>query len=157
MADERAVSETGLSGEEFADLARRFAAVAPLLQAFFPSKDQNAEPPGEGTPIPADAGVGAENASGGSILTSAGVKAENPPDGSIPAGGGFGTEKPPGGAIPTGGGFGAGIPPRGSFQKRSPRENLLISLKPYLSPGRREMADYLIRMCRVYDAFRGIF
>jgi len=42
-------------------------------------------------------------------------------------------------------------PPR---KKGKHREALLCALKPYLSPERREMADYLIRVCRVYDTVR---
>lgn len=42
-------------------------------------------------------------------------------------------------------------------KKGSPREALLCALKPYLSPERREMADYLLRVCRVYDTLQGLF
>ena len=42
-------------------------------------------------------------------------------------------------------------------KKDNRREALLCALKPYLSPERREMADYLIRICRVYDALTGLF
>lgn len=52
------------------------------------------------------------------------------------------------------GGQGAAKPP--PKKKENRREALLCALKPYLSPERREMADYLIRICRVYDALTGL-
>ena len=47
--------------------------------------------------------------------------------------------------------------PEPAKKKDNRREALLCALKPYLSPERREMADYLIRICRVYDALTGLF
>lgn len=47
---------------------------------------------------------------------------------------------------------GARVPP--PHKKRNSREALLCALKPYLSPERQKMADYLIRVCRIYDAVR---
>lgn len=57
-----------------------------------------------------------------------------------------------GGAIPA---MARGLSP--SRKKGSNRETLLCALKPYLSPERREMADYLIRVCRIYDTVRELF
>lgn len=157
MADETTMPETGLSNDEFSDLARRFAAVAPLLQALFPGKSREGEAAGGGTTVPVGGGSGAETPPGEALPVGGGFGAGKSPGDSPPVGGGFGGGKPPGDSLPVGGGFGGGFASRGPFQKKSPRENLLIALKPYLSPGRREMADYLIRLCRVFDAFRGIF
>ena len=36
------------------------------------------------------------------------------------------------------------------------REALLLALKPYLSPARREAADYLLRMFRVADVLKNL-
>ena len=36
------------------------------------------------------------------------------------------------------------------------RESLLLALKPYLSPTRCEMVDYLIRMARLGDLLRAL-
>lgn len=48
----------------------------------------------------------------------------------------------------------------GSGEARSPaaagRENLLLALKPYLSPSRCEAIDYLVRMARISDALRAL-
>ena len=52
--------------------------------------------------------------------------------------------------------FAAPPPPPPPKKKENRREALLCALKPYLSPDRREMADYLIRICRVYDALTGL-
>ena len=51
---------------------------------------------------------------------------------------------------------GQGVAPPPPKKKENRREALLCALKPYLSPDRREMADYLIRICRVYDALTGL-
>lgn len=39
-------------------------------------------------------------------------------------------------------------------RKCAPREALLLALCPYLSPERREMAEYLVRISRIYDTVR---
>ena len=59
-------------------------------------------------------------------------------------------------AAPVGWQGAAPPPPPPPKKKENRREALLCALKPYLSPDRREMADYLIRICRVYDALTGL-
>ncbi len=45
---------------------------------------------------------------------------------------------------------------KGAEKGCSPREALLLALKPYLSPERCEMVDYLIRMGRLGDMIRAL-
>ena len=46
--------------------------------------------------------------------------------------------------------------PEGRGGGGSRRESLLLALKPYLSPERREMVEYLIRVGRISDLLRSL-
>ena len=49
-----------------------------------------------------------------------------------------------------------GASAQGEGEAREARHSLLCALKPYLSPARREAADYLLRMFRVADVLKNL-
>lgn len=107
MENDAPREDLGLDPKEYAAIAARFSALAPLLSGFFPgaaAKDAASTP----APDREDRGEGAKTVGDG-------------------------------------------------MRKRGNREELLSALKPYLSKQRQEMADYLIRIGKLFDALQGRF